>query len=42
MNGKALKKDNKITLVVHGVANGPLSFNINMLFPVEVVAGALD
>ena len=29
--GKALKKDNKITLVVHGVANGPLSFNINML-----------
>ncbi|MBE0676009.1 MAG: hypothetical protein IH591_15235, partial [Bacteroidales bacterium] len=40
--GKALKKDKKITLVVHGVANGPLSFNINMLFPVEVVAGALD
>lgn len=39
---KKLKSDLKITLVVHGEANGPLSFNINMLFPVEVVAGALD
>jgi len=40
--GKKLKSDLKITLVVHGVANGPMSFNINMLFPVDVVAGALD
>jgi len=40
--GKKLKNDKKITLVVHGVANGPLSFNINLLFPVNVVAGALD
>lgn len=40
--GKALKKDKMITLVVHGEANKPLSFNINMMFPVEVVAGALD
>lgn len=37
-----LKKDKKITLVVHGTANVPLSFNIQMLFPVDVVAGALD
>ncbi len=40
--GKTLKKDKKITLVVHGAANGPLSFNINLAFPVDVVAGALD
>jgi len=40
--GKKLTNDLKITLVVHGEANGPLMFNINMMFPVEVVAGALD
>jgi hypothetical protein len=40
--GKKLKNDLKVTLVVHGEASGPLSFNINMMFPVKVVAGALD
>ncbi len=40
--GNKLKNDKKITLVVHGVASGPMSFNINMVFPVDVVAGALD
>jgi len=40
--GKSLAKNQKITLVVHGDANGPLSFNINMMFPVDVIAGALD
>jgi hypothetical protein len=40
--GKKLAKDLKITLIVHGDANGPMSFNINMAFDVDVVAGALD
>jgi hypothetical protein len=40
--GKKLKNDLKITLVVHGVANGPLSFNIQITFDADVVAGALD
>jgi hypothetical protein len=39
---KKLAKELKIMLVVHGEANGPMSFNINMVFPVDVVAGALD
>ena len=30
--GNKLKNDKKITLVVHGLASGPMSFNINMLF----------
>jgi hypothetical protein len=37
-----LKKEKEITLIVHGTANVPLSFNIQMRFPVDVVAGALD
>ena len=40
--GKELSNDLQITLTVHGDANGPMSFNINMMFPVDVVAGALD
>lgn len=39
---KKLKNDKKITLVVYGDANMPMSFNIQMMFPVDVVAGALD
>jgi len=39
---KKLKNDKKITLVVYGDANMPMTFNINMIFPVDVVAGALD
>jgi len=40
--GKQLKQNKKITLVVHGEANMPMSFNIQMTFPIEVVAGVLD
>ena len=40
--GKKLKNDKKVTLVVYGDANMPMSFNIQMIFPVDVVAGALD
>jgi hypothetical protein len=40
--GNKLKNDKNITLLVYGDANVPMSFNINMLFPVDVVAGALD
>lgn len=40
--GKKLKDDLKITLIVYGDANVPMSFNINLLFPVDVTAGALD
>ncbi|MCU0378676.1 MAG: hypothetical protein MUC78_10500 [Bacteroidales bacterium] len=37
-----LKKDRKVTLVVHGQASGPMTFVVTCIFDTKIVAGALD
>lgn len=37
-----LKKDRKVTLVVHGDASGPMTFTVTCIFDAQITAGALD
>jgi hypothetical protein len=40
--GALLKKDRKVTLVIHGNASGPMTFTVTCIFDATITAGALD
>jgi hypothetical protein len=40
--GALLKKDRKVTLVIHGNASGPMTFTVTCIFDTKITAGALD